>query len=184
MGDAIRIGRERERATSTLMTAFREAMRAVAGTFDKREAAALTIGNEIVRRWIADELQAIADAVPDDVVVNGTRYRRSSEGTVRYHTLCGAVAVRRSLHRAVGVHNGPTVVPLELRAGLWANATPALAFSVMQGFAARPLRDYEHEMAAAPWGTYRRARRSSGLASASRRRRRNDRRRHAVDPRG
>src|SRR5689334_7684133 len=85
----------------------------------------------------------------DEVTVGERRYRRHAEGTRRYHTLCGAVAVRRSSYRLVGVHNGPTVVPLDLGAGLWKNATPALAFSVTQGFAAGPLRHYQAEMATA-----------------------------------
>jgi hypothetical protein len=149
MGEAIRIGRKVERATERLAEVFHEVMAVVGGGFEAREVAALAISNEMVRRWIGDELDAMARSVDDEIVVEGRRYRRSSEGTVRYHTLCGAVAVRRWIYRMVGVHNGPTVVPLELRAGLWENATPALAFSVTQGFAARPLREYEQEMAAA-----------------------------------
>ena len=57
--------------------------------------------------------------------------------------------VRRHCYRQVGIHNGPHVVPLELRAGIRENATPALAFSVTQGFATQPPRHYELEMAAA-----------------------------------
>jgi hypothetical protein len=67
----------------------------------------------------------------------------------RYHTLCGAVEVRRDSYRRVGVHNGPTVVPLEIAAGIVENATPALAASVLEGFTMMPLRDYEDEMRAA-----------------------------------
>ena len=63
--------------------------------------------------------------------------------------MCGVIEVARDSYRLVGVHNGPTVVPLELPAGIVENATPALAFSVVQGFAERPLRHYEAEMAAA-----------------------------------
>jgi hypothetical protein len=149
MGEATRIEIARERRADALLEGFTGAMAAVTGTFAEREAAALALANEVVRRWLGDELQAMADAVGDDVTVDGQRYRRQSDGTVRYHSLCGAVAVRRSSYRLVGVHNGPTVVPLELRAGLWQNATPALAFSVTQGFASQPLRHYEAEMAAA-----------------------------------
>src|SRR5207237_1351804 len=76
-------------------------------------------------------------------------YRRHATGVRRYHTLCGAVEVRRDSYRRVGVHNGPTVVPLEVAAGIVENATPALAASVLEGFAMMPLRDYEGEMRAA-----------------------------------
>ena len=148
MGEAIRIDRDGTRVPAALSAAFRGAV-TVPGGFEDRERAALAIANELVRGWIADELQAIERGLHDEVTVGGERYRRCSEGTVRYHTLCGEVAIRRAVYRQVGVHNGPTVVPLDLRAGLWENATPALAFSVTQGFAARPLREYEREMEAA-----------------------------------
>jgi hypothetical protein len=149
MGEAIRIDRARELGSDALRGGFRAAMAMIEGTFEEREARALGVANDLVRRWIGEELQAMADELGDEVEVAGHTYRRQAAGTVRYHTLCGAVAVRRSSYRQVGVHNGPTVVPLELRAGIWENATPALAFSVTQGFASRPLREYELEMTAA-----------------------------------
>ena len=68
---------------------------------------------------------------------------------MRYHTLCGSVEVRRDSYRLVGVHNGPTVIPLEVDAGIVENATPALASSVLQAFAMMTLRDYEVQMRAA-----------------------------------
>ncbi len=80
--------------------------------------------------------------------VNGAVYRRHATGTKRYHTLVGAIDVERASYRVVGVHNGPTVVPLDLAAGIVENATPALAFSVTRAFAERPLRHYEDEMQA------------------------------------
>jgi len=149
MGEAIKIERARDTVPEAMLASFRVAMSKVHGSFREREAAALALANELVRRWIADELQQMANEIDDEIVVGEERYRRHSDGTARYHTLCGAVAVRRSIYRQVGVHNGPTVVPLELRAGLWQNATPALGFSVTQGFASQPLRHYEAEMVAA-----------------------------------
>ena len=149
MGEAIKIEHGRAGVSETMLAAFHDAMRNVAGTFEVREAAALVLSGELMRRWTADELEQMATELEDEVVIDGERYRRHSEGTARYHTLCGTVAVRRGLYRLVGVHNGPTVVPLELRAGIWENATPALAFSVTQGFATQPPRHYEAEMAAA-----------------------------------
>lgn len=149
MAEATRIEIEGRACSAGLLARFSAELATVKGTFAEREAAALALGNELVRGWIRDELQEVSSQLGEDVVVDGERYRRQTEGTVRYHTLCGAVAVRRAVYRRVGVHNGPTVVPLELRAGLWQNATPALAFSVTQGFASQPLRHYEAEMAAA-----------------------------------
>ena len=47
------------------------------------------------------------------------------------------VDIRRELHARgpvlVGVHNGAAVVPLEIEAGIFENATPALASSVTRG---------------------------------------------------
>lgn len=132
-----------------LLERFADALAAVEGVFEQREAAALALGNELVRQWIEHDLGEMAQRFGDEVSVDGQRYRRHADGTRQYHTLCGPVEVRRASYRQVGVHNGPTVVPLELRAGLRENATPALAFSVVQGFAERPLRHYQAEMAAA-----------------------------------
>jgi hypothetical protein len=149
MGETIKIDGAGDAVPDALLASFRVALSNVSGSFETREAAALALGNELVRRWIADELQQMANELDDEVVVGDQRYRRHCDGTAQYHTLCGAIAVRRSIYRQVGVHNGPTVVPLELRAGLWQKATPALAFSVTQGFASQPLRHYQMEMAAA-----------------------------------
>lgn len=149
MSEAIRIGVASESCTSQLVEDFVAAMAPIAGSFEVREARALEMGNELVRRWIERELQSMAEQFDGEVVVSGERYRRHDRGARRYHTLCGPVVVQRESYRLVGIHNGPTVVPLELRAGLIENATPALAFSVTQGFAERPLRHYEVEMRAA-----------------------------------
>lgn len=149
MGEVTRIESGRGQVPDALIAAFRSALRTTRGSFEEFERSALALANELVRETLRDELQAMAESIGDEVVVDGHTYRRGSEGTVRYHTLCGAVAVRRAIHRAVGVHNGATVVPLELRAGISQHATPALAFSVTQAFATRPLREYELDMAAA-----------------------------------
>lgn len=149
MTEAIRIGVASESCASQLVDDFVAALASVTGSFEVREARALELGNELVRRWIEQELQSVAQQFGEEVIVNGERYRRHDLGARRYHTLCGPVVVQRESYRLVGIHNGPTVVPLELRAGMVENATPALAFSVTQGFAERPLRHYEVEMRAA-----------------------------------
>ena len=54
-----------------------------------------------------------------EVEVGGLRYRQmkhKSRGV--YFSLRGPVVVMRHLYRQVGVHDGPTIVPLELRAGI------------------------------------------------------------------
>jgi hypothetical protein len=133
-----------------LMAAFGRAMEASRGeSFGADEAAALALTNEIARRWFEGELARAASSIGDEVDVGGERYRRHAPGVGVYHSLCGTVRVRRDSYRRVGEHNGPTVVPLELVAGIVEGATPAFAFSVAQGYAAMPLRHYEQELRAA-----------------------------------
>lgn len=60
-----------------------------------------------------------------------------------YHSLCGDLPVLRDTFRRMGVRNGPTIVPLELVAGLIECATPALAFDVAQGYAQHDMRAHE-----------------------------------------
>lgn len=148
MGEAISIERGRAPVSDELVALVRAALPAKT-TFEAYETTLHAFLNELGRRLLGAELQSIADGFEDEVTVDDRTYRRRGEGTVRYHTLCGSVAVRRAIYRRVGVHNGPTVVPLELAAGLQENATPALAFSVTQAFASGPLRDHELAMAAA-----------------------------------
>jgi hypothetical protein len=132
-----------------LHEAFATALATNDGTFAERETRALEVSNELVRRWLQDELQRMATTFTERVAVNGATYRLHATGTKRYHTLVGAIDVERASYRAVGCHNGSTVIPLDLAAGIVENATPALAFSVTRAFAERPLRHYEDEMQAA-----------------------------------
>jgi hypothetical protein len=117
--------------------------------FARRELLILAVANEIVRQLFEVDLQRIADFFPDEVKVKGERYRRHARGTVTYHTLCGDVSVRRDVYRLIGVHNGKTIVPLEVVTGLFMRATPALGFSVAQGVADMPPRLYQETMRAA-----------------------------------
>jgi hypothetical protein len=94
-------------------------------------------------------LQEIADGEHDEVEVNGGTFRRHHPGAVQYHSLCGALRVHRWTYREVGVRNGPTIVPLELRAGLIERATPGLAYAVALGYAKAPSRTFEQDMRAA-----------------------------------
>jgi hypothetical protein len=137
------------KAELELFSVFERAMKERSGSFAALEAQALQLANEMVRRFLEAELRRMAARYETEILVDGQRYRLHSSGTRKYHSLCGALEVRRALFRLVGVHNGVTVVPLELEAGLMENATPALAASVLEGFATMPLRHYEDEMKAA-----------------------------------
>lgn len=138
-----------EASAEMLAGEFERVMSERAGSFAELEAAAMAVANAMVRMCTKSKLEQMASRYGDEVLVDDQLYRRHATGTRRYHTLCGAVEVRRDTYRLVGVHNGPTVVPLELEAGIVENATPALARSVLQAFATMPLRHYEDEMRAA-----------------------------------
>lgn len=59
------------------------------------------------------------DPSEDRVEVDGVSYRRlHQESAETYLSLRGPVRVTRGLYRQEGVRNGPTVVPMELRAGI------------------------------------------------------------------
>jgi hypothetical protein len=115
-------------------------------SFADRERAVLTAANEACRETLAAALQATADAQPEQVRIDGVEYRRHQVGTVAYHSLCGPLDVERATYREVGVHNGPTVVPLDLAAGLIEGATPALAYRVALRYAQGPGRQAEEQM--------------------------------------
>jgi len=136
-------------ALAEMMGGFWQVVERVEGTFAEREAAALAYANELVRRWIESELARIEGNFGSEVVVDGERYRRHESGEGTYHSLNGPAIVRRCTYRKVGVHNGPTIVPLELATGMIAGATPSLAYGVAQGHAELPTRRQEEQLRAA-----------------------------------
>jgi hypothetical protein len=113
-----------------------------AGSFGDRERAALELSNEAVRRVVHDELQDIADGFGDLVQYRGQRYRRHQPGSVCYFSLCGDCEVSRYSYRLIGVHNGPTIIPLELEAGILSRATPELARNVAHGYGEHDMRQH------------------------------------------
>jgi len=140
---------------SSLMTAVVNAVHRVVESkvgeadFGAREAAALAVANEAVRQLLERELQAIADGQSDRVRIDGQLHRRHSTGDVTYHSLCGPLSIRRSTYRLAGVRNGPTRVPVELIARLAEHTTPALAYSIAQGYAKAPMRSLDEDLRAA-----------------------------------
>lgn len=76
-----------------------------------------------------------------------SNYQRPHDPAMcQYHSLCGPLYVKRATYRKVGERNGPTVVPLELEAGLAEQASPALCYSISQGYAQGTSRDYLDSM--------------------------------------
>jgi hypothetical protein len=133
------------------MFQIREALKVVLpeGAFADREAAAMAISDEAVRGLLEEELQAVADALGDRVLVDDAPYKEHEPGADKYHSLCGPLKVRRSSYRKTGVHNGPIVIALELAAGIIEGATPALAYNVAHGYAQHDMRLHEESLRAA-----------------------------------
>jgi hypothetical protein len=119
------------------------------GSFGEREAAALAINNEATRVLLQEELQEMADGLGEEVMVDGELYKVHEAGTDIYHGLCGPLDVRRATYRKVGERNGPTIVPLELMAGMVEGATPALGYNVAHGYAQHDMRVHEESLRAA-----------------------------------
>lgn len=136
-----------ERGISAMRAALRAAL--PEASFGEREAAALAISDEAVRGLLQDELQTIADGLGEELLVNGVPYKLHEPGTDTYHALCGGLFVHRATYRQIGVRNGPTLVPLELVAGLIEGATPALAYNVGHGYAQHDMRLHEETLRAA-----------------------------------
>lgn len=133
-----------------LVRALRKAVGELgAKAFTDCESQALALSNEAVRMLLEEELQRRADDEPEEVEVAGDLHRRHERGEVSYHSLCGTLRVQRCTYRRVGRRNAPTVVPLELEAGLIERATPALAYAVAQGYAKAPSREVEQDLRAA-----------------------------------
>lgn len=85
--------------------------------FEQSKAAMSVIADAM---WLSEErrLQALATAAPR-VVVDGEPYRALSQpSSVVVHGLWGSHEIAEPLYRREGVHNGPTVKPLEKRLGL------------------------------------------------------------------
>jgi hypothetical protein len=115
-------------------------------SFGDREALLLNVANEVCRIDLAAELQAIANRQSQEILVDGVLYKHHQDGSAEYHSLCGTFCVMRATYRKAGVRNGPTVVPLDLVAGIVEGATPALAYRVALGYAQGPGRHAEEQM--------------------------------------
>lgn len=118
-------------------------------TFGEVEVVALRVTNLAVREHLQQDLQRRSDALKPELLIDGKAFVQHEDGTVTYHSLNGPLTVRRFTYREVGVRNGPTVIPLELSAGLVERATPALGYSVTLGYAQGELRSYAESMEAA-----------------------------------
>jgi hypothetical protein len=91
------------------------------------------------------QMLAALDPVAPRVEVGGVVYRRlNQDAKCTYCTLRGDVVVNRHLYREEGVRNGPTVVPMDLQAGIVdSRYTPAAAVGMARLAQAMPSREAE-----------------------------------------
>jgi hypothetical protein len=78
------------------------------------------------------------DVDAEQVMISGTLHRKVGRYSATCYTMAGPVEVERSLYRAVGERNPPTVDPISLRAGAigagWLPRTAqAMAYALQQG---------------------------------------------------
>jgi hypothetical protein len=97
-------------------------------TFEQRRDAAMSVVTEVL--WLDEEQDLRALVTRDEEVeVEGRRYRRLEQRSSGvYYGRWGGHLVEEPLYREVGVHNGPTIKPVELLVGMIArHMTPDLA---------------------------------------------------------
>jgi hypothetical protein len=87
-------------------------------TFEERNDEAFEVLKEVLWRREDDELQG-AVTTKDEVEADGNSYGRLNQSSsATYFGKWGAHWVEEALYREVGVHNGPTIKPIELRVGM------------------------------------------------------------------
>lgn len=138
-----------EEALRGVITAASHFMGVVTGSFAEREQALLTALQEGGRVALERDLQRIEDALPAQVAVGTERrlYREHQPGADTYLSLFGDLHVQRRSFREAGVRNGPTVIALELCAGLVEGATPAFAYNVSEGYGLHDMRKHQKVLA-------------------------------------
>jgi hypothetical protein len=123
-------------------------------TFEDRQRASREVIREVL--WLAEEMELQALVTTAEMIeVDGKKYRRLEQpSSSTMSGLMGAHLVEEKLYREVGVRNGPTVKPIELRVGaVTRTMLPDLARVAGLLHAHMPSRDVERvlvEMGFAP----------------------------------
>jgi len=87
-----------DKRIAAVTRALRRAVDATVGlncSFAERERATMEIGNEAERRLLEEELQSIAEAHGEDLLINGILYREFRPGSHQYASLCGPLGISR-----------------------------------------------------------------------------------------
>lgn len=123
-------GPSKSAVVDRLAEAVRREVRAKLGansTFEQRRDAAAELMREVLWKEADTDLrESVTDA--DEVDVDDKRYRRLKQpSTATYFGRWGPHTIEEALYREVGVHNGPTIKPIELRVGIIEHMTPDMA---------------------------------------------------------
>ncbi len=118
-------------------------------TLEERNDAALSIVNDVLWRREDNDLRS-AVTVAAEIEVDRQRYGRlDQDSSATYFGRWGSHEIVEALYREIGVHNGPTLKPLELKAGMVGrHMTPDLARVMGELFADRSSRAVERIMRA------------------------------------
>lgn len=131
-------------------------------SFEEYEEKILEIANEIARRRLERKLQSVADVQPKELRIEHNddwhgigfgnfskhEYRQHLPGTVTYHSLVGALRVRRYTYRET-VRRGAIYVALDLEVGLIERMTPGFARCLAFAYSQAPVREVERLLIAA-----------------------------------
>jgi hypothetical protein len=121
---------ERAKLVDRMVEELRRARRERAdpnATFEQRRDEAFEIMQDVL--W-KDEDKDLRESVTnaDEVDVDGKKFGRLGQASsATYFGRFGAHHIEEALYRAVGLHNGPTVKPIELRVGIVEQMTPDMA---------------------------------------------------------
>jgi hypothetical protein len=96
-------------------------------TFEQRRDGAAALTTEALWHDTDEDLrEAITTA--EEIEVEGRRYRKlGQDSSATYCGRWGSHHVEEALYREVGLHNGPTLKPIELRVGIIEHMTPDMA---------------------------------------------------------
>jgi len=117
-------------------------------TYEQRRDAAAALASDAL--WLdADEDLREVITTDEEVEVEGLRYHKLEQSSsATYHSRWGSHHVEEPLYRKVGVHNGPTIKPIELRVGIIEHMTPDMARIVGELNADRSSRGVERTLRA------------------------------------
>ncbi|MBA3671515.1 MAG: hypothetical protein H0W68_05770 [Gemmatimonadaceae bacterium] len=127
MAREIRMVSDAVRHATEILRRERRTQLGPGATFEERRDAAAAMASDMC--WLdADEDLRETVTTAEEIEVNGDLYRRLDQpSSATYHGRWGDHYIEEALYRKVGVRNGPTIKPIELRVGVIKNMTPDMA---------------------------------------------------------